>query len=214
MTLRAICTVAAWFLLATTLQAQDDRYRLGVGLSTLGPQIEGAYRITPQFAVRGVIAAIGADGQETVDGVTYDVSGQLGGFSVLGDYYTGDSGFRLTAGAFLSDTDLSGSATASPANPIEVGNTTLTAGETVGASVEFSNRISPVLAVGYDGRMGRNFTLSGEVGAVLMGGLDVQLDAPSSVSAADVELERRNIEDDLSGLDFYPYISISATFRF
>jgi len=211
-------STALTVILATGATAQDTNARIGLGLSTMGATLEGAYRFNDRFALRGVVAGgintntLGG-GTQTIDGVTYTTNGQLGGFALLADYYTGSTGFRLSGGAFVSNTSFTGSTTASPTNPIEIGNTTLTGGETASATVEFRNRVSPMLTVGWDQNIGRNFTLSAEVGAIAMGGLNVDVTAPAA-PAADVARERQNIVDELSQFGVFPYVGLTAAFRF
>ncbi len=208
---KILLTASAIALLSSAAVAQDSNLRFGLGVSTLGPTLEGAYRLNQSFALRGVLSGgLGINGAQTIDGVKYDTKGQLGGFALLADYYTGDTGFRVSGGAFISNTNFSGSTTASPTNPITVGNTTLTSGETASASVEFARKVSPMLTVGYDWNIGQRFTLSGEVGAIGMGGLNVSVVAP----AADVAREVRNINDELSQFGVFPYIAITGSFRF
>ena len=209
-----LATASAIALLATAASAQDNNLRFGLGVSTMGATLEGAYRFNQNFAIRGVFAGgLNANGTQTVDGVNYNTSGQLGGFALLADYYTGNSGFRLSGGAFVSNTSFSGNTTASVANPITIGNTTLTGGETASASIDFARKVSPMLTVGYDWNIGRSFTVSGEVGAIAMGGLNVALAAPAA-PAADVARETQNIKDELSPFGVYPYVALTGTFRF
>lgn len=207
-------TAAVLTVLASSASAQFKDFRAGLGVSSMGATLEGAYRLNQSFTIRGVIAGgLNANGTQTVDGVSYNTSGQLGGFALLADYYTGDTGFRISGGAFISNTNLNGTTTASVANPITIGNTTLTSGETASSSVAFNRKISPMLTVGYDWNIGKTFTLSGEVGAIAMGGLNVNVTAPAA-PAADVAREVQNINNELSAFGVYPYVAITGTFRF
>lgn len=209
-----LLTASAIALLSGAASAQDSNLRFGLGVSTMGATLEGAYRFNQNWAVRGIVAGgLNANQTQTVDGVSYKTSGQLGGFALLADYYTGNSGFRISGGAFVSNTKFKGSTTASLANPITVGNVTANNGETASATIEFKRKISPMLTAGYDWNIAGNFTLSGEIGAIAMGGLDVSLSAPA-IAAAEVAREEKNIKDELSAFGVYPYVAITGTFRF
>ena len=82
-----LVTASAIALLAGAASAQDSNLRFGLGVSTLGGTLEGAYRFNDSWAVRGVLAGgLSGNTTETADGVTYDVTGRLGGFALLGDY--------------------------------------------------------------------------------------------------------------------------------
>ena len=75
--------------------------------------------------------------------------------------------------------------------------------------------MSPILTVGYDWNIGRNFTLSGEIGAIAMGGLNASVSTNVAVPAADLARETRNIQNELDAFgNFYPYVAITAGFRF
>jgi opacity protein-like surface antigen len=211
---KILLAASAIALLSSAAFAQDSNLRFGLGVSSMGATLEGAYRFNQNWAVRGVVAGgLGINGTQTIDGVNYDTNGQLGGFALLADYYTGNSGFRVSGGAFVSNTSFSGSATASPANPIEIGGTTLVGGESTSASIEFSRKVSPMLTVSYDWNIGRSFTLSGEIGAIGMGGLNVSVTAPA-VAATEIAAEVQSINDELSQFGVYPYIAITGSFRF
>ncbi len=214
-----LLTAFAFAFLANGALAQDSGLRFGLGVSTLGGNLEGAFRINQNWGVRGVLSGglntntLGGGGTQTIDGVTYNTNGQIGGFALLGDYYTGSSGFRVSGGAFISNTSFSGSTTASATNQITIGGTTFSSGETANATAEFKRKVSPMLTVGYDWDIGRAFTLSGEIGAIAMGGLNVGLTAPAA-SAADIASEIQSINDELSQFGVYPYIAITASYRF
>ncbi len=207
-------TASAIALLAGAATAQDNNLRFGLGLSTMGGTLEGAYRFNENFALRGIVAGgLNANGTQRVDGVDYNTTGQLGGFALLADYYTGNTGFRVSGGAFVSNTSFSGSTTATVANPITIGSSTFVSGETASTDIEFARKVSPMLSVGYDWDVARNFTISGEIGAIAMGGLDVVVTAPAA-PAADVARETQNIKDELSPFGVYPYIALTGSFRF
>ena len=209
-----LMTASALAACASGALAQESNLRVGLGVSTMGGTLEGAYRLNQSFALRGIVAGgVNANGTQTVDGVTYNVNGQLGGFALLADYYTGSSGFRVSGGAFVSNSNFNGSTTASRSNPVTIGNTTFTNGETASSSVAFNRKVSPMVTVGYDWNINRSFTISGEVGAIAMGGLNVGLTAPAA-PAADVARERQNINDELSVFGAYPYIAVTASYRF
>ena len=213
--MKSLLTSAALLILLTSPSvAQEAGLRFGLGVSSLGTAVEGAYRFNQDFGVRGVLAGRTVTGRiGAVDGVSYNSDWQLGGFALLADYYTGNSGFRISGGAFLSDTRFRGTATASANNPLPIGNTTLTNGETVVVTSEFARKVSPILTVGYDWQVSPKFTLSGEIGGILTGGLNVSLASPT-VSAADIATEIQNIQTERAIGKVYPYIAITGSFRF
>ncbi len=201
---------------ATTLAAQDGNIRVGAGISTLGGgNFEAAYRLNDSWAVRGIISGgLNTTGTETVDGTALNYTAQLGGTALVGDYYVGGSGFRVTGGAVLFNTSFSGNVVASAANPVDVGLTTLNSGERVDVTVDFANNVAPMIGVGYDWNIGRSFTLSGEIGAIATGGTNVSVTSNlNNVPQADIDREIANIKGERD-VNAYPYIGITASFRF
>ncbi|GGB05098.1 hypothetical protein [Allosediminivita pacifica] len=196
--------------------AQDQSpYSVGLGLTTLGPTIEGSYQATPELAFRGIIAVpVEGDGSETEDGTDYEYEYETGGFGVVADYYPGVGGLRLTGGLFKTNMGVDLDASASGADTITIGNTTY-ANVSVGGDMEFEREIAPMLAVGYSGMVG-GWQLSGEVGALFVQGIDASLEQTGGalpISEADLNEEEDKLEDDY-GISAYPYVGISLTYRF
>lgn len=187
---------------------------LGLGISTMGATIEGGYRITPRMGVRGLYAGL-PDYSDTieVDNINYDVDGRLGGFALMGDYFPNGGALRLSAGVFVSNSELSGRTTASPSNPIEVGGTTFTTGETVQTDVEFRNSIAPMATLGYVYQTRSRFSLSAEAGVIGNNGFDVDVTG-SGVPQSELDAEAANVRDDLDDYKVYPFVSLMVGFRF
>lgn len=211
--LTALITSTALFAGHTAI-AQDGNTRFGLGVSTMGATLEGAYRINERFALRGLLAGINASDKQTIDGIDYDVDGQLGGLGLLVDYYPGQSGFRLSGGAFISRTEFTGSATANSPGDIDIDGTPIAVGDSVTTSVEFGRKVAPMLTLGYDQSLGKGWTLSGEIGAIISGDFNVDIDAPAYVSATDIANEEDSIRNDLNQLGVYPYVGLSVSYRF
>ena len=196
--------------------AQDQSpYSVGLGLTTLGPTVEGSYQATPELAFRGIIAVpVEGDGTETEDGTDYDYEYETGGFGVVADYYPGVGGLRLTGGLFKSNMSVDFEGSAEGAETIRIGRTTYS-NVSVGGDMEFEREFAPMLAVGYSGMVG-GWQLSGEVGALFVQGVDASIEQTGGalpIAEADLEDEEDKLEDDY-GINAYPYVGISMTFRF
>ncbi len=183
-------------------------FGLGLGVSTLGPTVEGTYRVNDRFGLRVPAGYFAADFDGTEDGVDYDADVELGGIGLLGDFFPGAGGLRLSAGAIYSLYSVDGRGRGSGT----VGNT-----EYTDVDLRFDgdprNEILPTAAIGYDGRIGQRWTLSADLGAMFTGGYDITLrDASGRVSQDDIEAEIGDIEDDLP--DVIPYLKFAVSFRF
>lgn len=195
---------------AATVQAQDfSDVSVGVGVSTFGANLEAAYRVDPQFGVRGALmGGISADFDETDDeGVTASGDFDLGGAAVLVDYYPTGGAWRLSGGLFFSNTQLS----ATGSVELEEGGT-----EDVSLNAEFANKVSPMVTAGYEYGFGQGWSFNSEIGLVFTGGVDLTFTAtdPGAQDEIDNDPEVRSAISDASDIFAYPYLSFGVSYRF
>lgn len=204
-----ILAASAVCVLPFCASAQEaGEFGLGFGLSTLGPTLEGTYRVNDRFGLRVPIGFLSIDDTETDDGFTYDYDASFGGVGLLGDYYTGVGGLRLSGGAMVSRYELDGRGRGSGT----VGDTDYNNVD-LDFSAETRNSIMPMVSLGYDGQIGSRWTLSADLGAMYTGGFNVDLtDRSGQVSQEDINKEIDDAEDDAP--DILPYVKFTATFRF
>lgn len=208
----ATCVVLAVPVGGATAEA-PGAFSLGLGLGTLGPTIEGSYRITDAFGLRVPAGFLSTAYDERVDDIDFDVDLDIGGIGLLGDYrpaggVPGLDGLRLSAGGILGAYALD----ARGRGDGEVGDNDYEDVD-LRLGIDPRNRLMPVVAVGYDGALTRRWRLSADLGAIFAGGFDLDLrDASGQVSEADLETEIGEIEDDLPAL--LPYVTLSVAFRF
>ncbi|PRY75959.1 hypothetical protein CLV80_11045 [Yoonia maritima] len=202
----------------TAVQAQEaGDMSVGLGVSTFGGNLEASYVINEQFRVRGALMggfSYEDSGSEPGDG-SYEFDASLGGFAVLADYYPTQSGWRVSGGLFLSNTDFTGVAEASAANPIEIDGTEYTSGSVTTKS-EFNNTVAPVLTTGYDLHFADNWTFSSEIGAIFIGGVDLSAKSDDATLQAEIDSSDDYAEarDDADDLNIYPYLSLGLAYRF
>lgn len=181
---------------------------VGFGVSTLGANIETAYRINPSYQVRGILmGGIDADFEETDEDGDFSGNVTLGGVALMGDFYPLQSGWRVSGGLFLSNTELTGTGTAE-----------VDGGLTVDADVDarFAGDITPIVTTGYDLGLGRGWSLNTEAGVIFTGGIDVTYtaDDPALQDELDNDAELQEIVEDASNIKLYPYASVAVSFRF
>jgi len=187
-----------------------------LGLSTFGANYEAMYQIRPNLRLRGaVMGGLDYSGTETEDGTTFDVDAELSAFAALVDYYPTNSGWRVSGGLLVNGSNINSSAVGSPSNPIEIDGVNYTSG-TLDLDAEFENTVAPMITTGYDYRFKDNWTLSGEVGAVYTGGIDLTAKGSSATlqSAIDSSTDYSDARDDASDITFYPYLSVTVGYRF
>jgi len=205
--------------LGTAAMAQDHG-RIAAGVSSLGATIESSFRVHENVAIRGLAAGV-VELSPTIsfDGTDYSTNVAPKGVGAMIDFYPSTQfGLRMSAGVLYANVTAKGTATATAANPITVGSTTLTGGEKFAASVEFTNNVAPIISVGYDQPLGKGpWVLSGEIGAMFNGGYSPDVSVTggvATVAPAQVQAEIDRIKADLPDVQIYPYVSIMLGFRF
>lgn len=200
---------------ATGVMAQSaGDMSIGVGVSTFGGNLEVGYHTTDKLRVRGaLLGGFRYDDEVEVEGINADADGNLGGLTLVADYYPWSNGFRVSGGLFFSTTDLESKATASIAAPIDIGGTNYTSG-TVNVEGSFQNNVSPMLTAGYDWSVSNRWTLSGELGAVFVGGVDISVKSDTLQAQIDADTDIQDAIKDAADLNVYPYLALTASFRF
>ena len=207
---------ASIFCLSTPVSAQNtEDSSISFGFSTFGASLEGAYRFLPNWRMRGAITGSNYFVSETYNGTKFNVDADFASLSVLADYYPTSSGWRLSGGILVNNSSGHAIATASTTNKIEIDDKTYTSG-TVTVDARFNIKVSPVVTTGYDYRFGKNWTLSGETGAVYTGGIDLQTTGGTAElqTAIDDSVDFKNAKKKASEKNIYPYISVSLSFSF
>ena len=155
----------------------------------------------------------------TQAGIDYDADAHFESVPILLDLHLFHGGFRITGGVFYNKNELDISAFV-PAGQ-EFGGGTTPAPTTISGNVSWSREFAPYLGVGWgnaaevdpDSSFSVGFSL--DIGAFYQGSPDVLLSESSGLAnPADVEAERAQIEDDLSGFKFYPVVTLGIHIRF
>ena len=208
--LRASLALAA-LAMASAASAQDGEVpgsmlNVETGVGTLGFTVGSGWRVSDQFALRGVIGQGSFSYDDTVEGDDYSGEVDAFGLGVLADYYPFGSGLRLTGGAFLPEYDAS-----LVGRGVTIGPTT----SDIEVSISDRSTVAPAIAVGFGGTVGRRVRISGDLGAMYVGGFDISARDPSGTfSQAQIDGEISDLRDDLGGTDFIPYASFSIGMSF
>ncbi len=201
----AIATLALCANAASAQNAGD--ISAGIGFSSLGGNVEAAYRIDPSFGVRGVfIGGIDESYEETDEDETFEGSIELGGLAVLADYYPNQGDWRISGGLMFSQNEIS--ATGS----VDVGLTT----EDATISVKFENEIAPMISTGYEWGFADGWTLTPEAGLILTGGLALDYTAsdPSAQDEIDNDPDVQEAKSDAEDIVVLPYLAFTVSYQF
>ncbi len=176
---------------------------LGLGYAASVSQdwaVRGQYNAFKQ-SFSGDVGDFGAASRTTVDL-------KMSSFQVMGDWYPSDGGFRLTGGVVAND------------NKIEIAGTNANIGTAIGANVsstvKLSKSLAPYLGIGYSTRpknakgLGFIFDLG-----VMAQDPEVTLTTTTpGVLAADIEAQRRKVQDAVDKLKAMPVFGIGVSYSF
>lgn len=204
MNLKTLLAATALTTIGTMATAQEaGDVTVGTGLSTFGLNLEGAYQIDPQLRVRGALmGGISTSYKETENGDTAEGDFNLGGLGLLADYYPTQSGWRVSGGLFVSNTELIADGTS--------------AGQDAELSAEFANKVAPMVTTGYDWRFGEGWSFNSEVGVIFTGGIDLEVNATGAGNQAIIDADE-DVQDaisDAEDLIALPYVSLGVSYRF
>jgi hypothetical protein len=188
---------------------RTDRTGLSVSLggSTLGATAEVGYRFTDKFGLRGMIGEAGFDYDETSDGEEYRGQFDAGGAGLLADFYPFGGSFRLSGGVF--ETDYKGSLFASNVDFGGGLNSDIT------VDIAQKEKVAPALTVGYQGKIGRYFTMSADAGAIFGKGFDVSASESSGMATqGQIDNEIADIRDAANDIEAIPFVKLMIGLEF
>ena len=182
---------------------------LDFGVSTMGVTVEPSLKFNNNTGARVLIAHGSMDGEQTIDGITYNADLTVGGVGVLGDYYPGGGNLRLSGGLLRQNINLDGRA----AGTAEVGNNTYTGVDLV-TNVTPANSVLPMASIGVAHQLTDRFSLSADLGAIYVGNYSVSAtDNTNTISSADIQNEVQAMEDELNSSPIVPYIRLGGVLR-
>jgi hypothetical protein len=190
---------------------------VGARAGTNGLGAEVGVRIIPTVVVRGIGQGYNFDYNETISGIDYSGTAELGSFGVQVDFRPPLIPFYGTAGIFSNNNNFDFSAT--PTGTVNVGSATYQGSQvgTLTSKATFDD-------VAYFGGLGLKFGL-GPLEAALEGGVYYQGDptvvfnasgplATNPAFQADLEREKAKIVDELDNAKYWPMITLQARWKF
>lgn len=200
------------------LSAHAEPEYVGVRASTLGLGLEYAHKFTPHISGRAVVNTYNYDDDFESDNIQYNGELELGSFGGQVDFrFTEDSPFFVTAGLYKNNNEIK--ATADPAQQTDIGGIPFTP-EQIGvltAKADFKDT-APYLGLGWRWAAGHvGFSL--ETGAYFQGSPKVSLTSNGTMASDPtyqqaLEIERRDLEDELKDFKTYPVVSFGVGYKF
>ena len=219
----ASCLTAFVFLCCTSpvAHAQLTDPHLGVTLKagTTGAGIDITKSILPNLNLRAGYNRFDYNADFTEGGVDYNGDLTLENVPILLDWHLFSGGFRLSAGAYYNNNNLDLESRANTS--VTIGNTVFTPAQlgTLNGDVDFGNPVVPYLGIGWGNAVGKGnrWGISLDIGVFYQGEPDVTLTQSGglvAVSAADLALEEKQLEDELDDFKFYPVATLGLHYRF
>ncbi|MEL6302330.1 MAG: hypothetical protein AAFV47_06290 [Pseudomonadota bacterium] len=213
--------IGAALLAAASLSSTDVSAEGSVGLKagTLGIGIEGTYKISEKWGIRGGINQFDYSFDDDIDDITFDGDLELNSITLLADFRPAGGGFRITGGAVINNNEVT--AVADPFADYEIGNNTYTLEEvgTLSAVADFDS-VAPYIGLGYDWGLGERATISFDLGVLAQGEAAIGIDSTGGTLSndpalrADLDIEEEIGVDDLDELELFPVLSLGFHYRF
>ena len=190
------------------------RFALSGKAGTLGVGPELTTKLATDINVRVGFNTFDFDDEE-IDDVDYDLGIDLSSVSALVDWHIFDDPFRISGGFISMHNEIDLDARLNKS--VEIGNTIYSPAQigTLNGSLDIDG-LSPYVGIGWGnpfaGKRRWGFTL--DLGLAFTDSPDVKLSSTGIVTLADLEKERRDIEDDFDSIRCYPVISLGLFFRF
>ena len=195
----------------------DDpaRFSIGVTGGTLGIGPEIAYRFSETLGVRGNATFLSLSHGLNSGDIHYDGRVRLRSGGAMLDLYPFGGGFRVSAGARINGND--GRVIASPASNVTINGTEYTPAQVGTLRGHADTReFAPTLTFGYGGSFKKGIAFGIEAGALFQDRVRIRDFTSTSpfIAAADLEAERRNVQDDVNDYNIYPIVQFTFGYRF
>jgi len=182
---------------------------------TLGLGGELTRKVTSNINTRFGINALNFDMEGEIEDIEYDVGVDFLSYSALLDWHVFNGSFRISGGALVIQNEISLDLRLT--DSLTIGDTEYDPDEigTLSGNIGFEG-VAPYLGIGWGNALTRNkrWGFTTDFGVAFTGAPDVALSSTGSVSQADLDIEKANIEDDLSFLTVSPVISFGLFYKF
>lgn len=209
-------------LFVMPLQAEElNGIGVGAKAGTLGIGGEVFGSINDSLNLRLGLQGFNYDYDDTYSGIEYDADLELFSGMLLADWFPFGNNFRISAGAMLNENELTvtGTPTNGTFNINGVRYPAALVGSLTGV-VDF-NTVAPYVGIGYGGAFSdtSNWSFFCDVGVLFQGSPSVTYSATGPLAGnpafqANLEQERKELEDDIDEYEYYPVVSLGVAYKF
>lgn len=205
------------------VNASASDHAVGGTLNPFGVGAFYTYKFSDSFHLRSTLVGASIDdGDVEFSDIDYEGDGDSSAVGLLVDWYPMSEGWKrnifISTGLYYYDVEFDGEAEAKLGSQLEIGNVSVDANQLnfLDLKVE-TQEVTPYLGVGWGNkpRGEKGFAFVTELGLTYLDTPDVSLaigDPDGRVSAADLEAERKSIEDDLDGVS--GFLSVGVSYHF
>ena len=196
---------------------------LGIKGGTLGVGADLAVSLPgDRFNLRVNGNLLDVETEEEYSDDDYEIDLDVASLGVLLDWYPTPSQFRISVGVYhVSDDDIS---IESRQNSYEFGGAVYSAAEVgvLQGSAQLDRSVAPYIGVGYGNHVGksRRWQWFLDAGVLFTGSPDVSMRSVGGTLSnepqliAQVELERREVQEDVDDYNVYPVVAFGVAYRF
>jgi hypothetical protein len=187
-------------------------------IGTEGIGMGYSHAINDQFNIRGEVNGFSKGYTQHSNDLTYNGDLKLGGASVLADYFPFSGRFRMTGGAIINKNKLTGTATGNGRTYIINGTPyAYSAGDQVSADVKFG-KVSPYLGIGFGHTpKAKGFGFFTDIGVIFQrpeSTIIVSRNLFTQVAQADIDAERRSLQNSVDKFKYYPVLKAGVSYAF
>jgi len=223
---KVICYSAlAVFLLGSSQAFAASPVAAGAKVGTLGAGADLSLQVVPSLNARLGIQGFTYDTDGTESGVDYDIDLKLFSGLLTADWFPFQNGFRLSAGLLANGNEIDMNGRPTPGSTYDINGTSYPANQigSLHGNADFKS-VAPYLGIGWGNPFssGGNWSFNCDLGVVFQGSPSVSLTAEGAdpivandpVFQANLEAERRDLENELDDYKYYPVVSLGVTYRF
>nr|WP_240457684.1 hypothetical protein [Halomonas socia] len=211
---------------ASSAQAFEDRYSVGVLAGTTGVGAEVSWRFHERMGVTAQYAGgLSWSGDFDTDDVDYDGDLDISAGAIKFDYYPFAGRFYLTAGAMLPDMEASVSGRSKRNDTFEFDGATYAASDigSVHGKLTIADGVQPYAGLGWRSSHQQGFGVFSELG-VMATSIDVSLSTSENFEGQDgvesdqfrrdLRREEQRLKDEADKLPFYPVAVVGVSYTF
>lgn len=211
---------------ATAAEINDkSSHSIGASISSFGPGLFYTYRLQDNLQIRSTLHGI-SDSEIDTDFNSTSYEGEIDSSSIgiILDWYpmSHSGGWKsklfVSTGLMAVDTKYDGYAESELGGNLTIGETTVDAHSLNELHLTVENdEITPYFGIGWGNKYNGNsrFSFTSEIGLIYLNEFDVTLtknDPNHLVNDSDLQIERKNILDDLEGVS--GFVSIGMSYHF